>query len=160
MELLSRLSLMLAAARFTDQEVMALAKQVKTIEDAELVRLVRSIRIDAEMSNALSGSAVGDASQRTSKHNRPVGEDVVANIQRLLVDEAGLTKIAAAQALVNKLRRRNPTGAVVPYNSKDGFARWLNQIAQEYSLSEILHAAASIRSSRVHSRGDDWLDEL
>jgi hypothetical protein len=151
--------MMLVAARFTDREIANLVQQLQGIEPVDLIHLVESLRRRIDASNLLSDSPVGAQPQVPATVQEPMGDEIAEQIQRLLVSEAGLTKIAAAQTLTDALRRRHPKEVVVPYNTKDGFARWLRQLAMVYPLSEILHVAASVRNSRIHSRSDDWLDK-
>ena len=153
---LSRLCMLLAAMRLSEVELIALLRELR---DAPLPQILSHVHkykslLDQEsLSVQLPVEPVDPSSARES----PISEEITSQIERLLVREAGLTKAVAAQALSAALLARNPRGTPAPFNAKDGFSRWLKQLALDFSPSEILHAAAMIRSSRVHAQGDDWL---
>lgn len=152
-----RLSLILAASNLSDEEITSLLRHVRSTPIAEMLSDIRvdralidegPISLQAPTPSGKSEFAVGEL----------MGKEVAAQIERLLISEAGLTKAGAAQALQVALLPRHPDARNYPFDSKGGFSRWLRQVASDISMSEILHAAAMIRNSRVHSNGDDWIN--
>lgn len=153
-----RLSLILAASNLSDEEITSLLRHVRSTPMAEMLS---DIRVDRAL--IYEGPTGIQAPTPSRKSEPPVGElmgkEVAAQVERLLISEAGLTKAGAAQALQKALLLRHPEARRYIFDSKGGFSRWLRQVASDISMSEILHAAAMIRNSRVHARGDDWINK-
>lgn len=153
-----RLSMILAASNFSQEEITALLRHVRSTPIPEMlseIEVERSLLDEAPVSLQVPTST----KRPDASIGEPMGQEMTAQVERLLIQEAGLTKVGAAEALQTALLRRHPEARYHSFNSKDGFSRWLKQIATDISLSEILHAAAMIRNSRVHGRGDDWIDK-
>jgi hypothetical protein len=152
-----RLLLLLAGSGMTETELREVLSHIKDTPIRSIVE--RVLRLDpnaVEMASVVEDEVFPYRPVKTSAE--PDSTDVLNAIERLLVEEAGLTKSAAAFALHKWLQVRHPKRVVPAYQSKDGFAKWIRQLAGTFSLSELLHAASSIRNRRAHGQGDDWLD--
>ena len=90
-------------------------------------------------------------------HSLSIDRDAIDSIERLLITEAGFSKMGAAEVLSDALQKRHRGLFVPQFNSKDGFAKWLRQVANVVPLGELLHVAATLRNEYVHSPTDDWL---
>lgn len=155
-EPIARLALLIAAANYSDLEILDLFRRLQSLRVEDFSELVRSAQERNHQIPPTTQLAI-PIEEEKNVGTSPMDTDVAMQIERLLVKEAALTRVAAADALTKALRRRHPGRVQVPYKSKDGFSSWLKQLAGEFSLSEILHAAATIRSSRAHSQNDAWL---
>lgn len=172
----ARLILLLVAADFTNSEIVDLVDAVRDARPSELLKRVRAIRraigtsgqgdhstevnfpTAADMGNPSTGWPLdkrGNVSNDSATSE--ISQEVASGLERLLVNEAGLTKVRASELLANYLVERYPHRPIAPYNPKDGFTRWIKQVSRMFNPSEIMHAAAVIRNSRVHGDGDDWI---
>ena len=153
-----RLAVLLAAAGLRGSDVLALMRELRAMPSGQFMELFETALEQLDLASELSAVvAVSDVPNRGLEPSG-MSNDLAAQVERLLIGEAGMTKIEAARSLEAALqRRRGSTRAVPDYNPKDGFARWLRQLSQGFTLSEILHAASTVRNSRVHGQPDDWL---
>lgn len=147
-----RLVLLLAAGHFSDKEIEQLHQYIKNTPLDNILSDVKLVRRQFTE----TGEAPQLLPNLSSEQSNVLSNDSAQQIERLLVTEAGFSKMQAAELLAASLRKKGH--AVTPFNSKDGFQRWLNQIAAQVNLSLLLHTAATIRNSRVHGLGDDWID--
>lgn len=85
----------------------------------------------------------------------PLNDELAEKVQRLLIDEAHLTKTQALDLLSLAVRRRYPAVEVAP-DPKKGFAAWIRRLRTVVPESDLLHLATTIRNSLVHERPHDW----
>ena len=147
-----RLVLLLAAGNFSDREIEKLQQYIKSTPLENILADIKAVRRQF----AETGEAPQLVSSLPNEQSSVLSNDSAQQIERLLVTEAGFSKLQAAELLAASLKKKRY--AVSPFNSKDGFQRWLNQFAAKVNLSLLLHTAATIRNSRVHGLGDDWID--
>lgn len=155
---IARLALIVAAANYSDSEIRELVRRLNSLSIEDFAEIVRSAQEFGHQLSPMTQSAI-PVSEFKNLGASPMDAEVAMQIERLLVKEAGLTRLAAADALTKALKRRHAGRIQVPYKAKDGFLSWLKQLANEFSLSEILHAAATIRNSKAHAQDDAWLNK-
>jgi len=149
----NRLIALIAASKMSDEEIQEAKFFLHTTSLQDFLRHVRTAR------RSLFGEEPAPIAVVASTVPETVlSADVVIQLERLLVGETSLTKAEAVRLLSSVLKRRYPKTEFPEFNSKDGFRRWLNQVAEQVPLGELLHVAASIRNTRVHSQPDDWID--
>jgi hypothetical protein len=155
-QLLRKFSLLLAAMDLSDQEIAALLRHLR---DQPLDVLIAQLREDRDvLLKQVKMPLPIIRSASLAEEDTSSGSDIAAQIERLLVVEARLSKAQAAQALRNALTARHPAAEVAPFASKEGFGRWLKQLIQIFPIAELLHVASAIRNSRAHGTDDDWLE--
>lgn len=146
----NRVCLLLAAAGFSEREVREFANCL--IEDGPgtllhqftYVRdMLRGIHLE-QLETTLEHTAVTQTSAGT-----------LSKVERLLLDEAGLSKGAAVDLLMIEFRKRYPTKRL-PSESRKGFAAWIEKLSVVIPESELLHVATQIRNSFVHQTPSDW----
>ncbi|MDP9990379.1 hypothetical protein J2W28_000238 [Variovorax boronicumulans] len=149
----SRLIALLAASKMNDEEIQEARAFLTTTTPDNLLLHVKKARqvLSVEEPTPI-------ALQAKQTLSNVLSADVATQLERLLVHEASLSKSEASRLLTSALTRRNRKLSLPNFNSKDGFRRWLNQVAECVPLGELLHAAAAIRNTRVHTQPDDWID--
>ena len=153
--LIKRFEVLLAATQFSEQDIAAIYHHLRATSLEEFIRQIRTHQIFIDDHQIGSAVVTRPAEE---KIDAPLGGDVAAQIERLLILDSGLQKSEAALLLTETIKKRHPKSPIVQFNSKDGFRRWLNILSYQIPLAEILHAAATVRNSRVHAKNDDWLD--
>jgi hypothetical protein len=84
-------------------------------------------------------------------------EMVVSKVLQLLIDEARLTPLLAADALGQALSKSpGEPPELPPFRAKEGLRAWLRRVAAHIPSSELLHHASSIRNSAAHIGQPDW----
>ncbi len=154
-----QLAMLLAASGFTEADVEALMGELRTTKVTDILDWFSADRGRLGQQATSSQVALPTEVDENAVPDSPVmGAELAKEVERLLLIEAGLTKGEAAIALTRALRKRSPSfRRIPPFNSKDGFGKWLRDLSFAFPLSEIMHTAAIIRNSRVHGVGDDWL---
>lgn len=148
--ILDRVSVLLAAAGFTEREAREFANSVAEVgpniflEHFSYARdMLRSIHL--EQLERRSGHT---AAARTSS-------GTLSKIERLLLEEANLPKRVAIDLLSKQVQKRYPSKQLPP-ESRKGFAAWIEKLSFIVSESELLHIATQIRNNFVHQVPSDW----
>lgn len=171
----ARLAMLLAAADFTEDEVLQLVRAIRDVRPSELLNRVhvyrhvlrddlpvlRNAAVSVSPAQPESEGPLGSKGPQPDslEPNQGMSDEIAAQVERLLVGEAGLPKLRAAERITESLMKRYPRRMVPTYNPKDGFPRWLKLLSRTFSASEIMHVAAVIRNTRVHGRSDDWIEK-
>lgn len=149
----SRLIAFLAASKMNNEEI----EEAKIfLSNASLKEIL--LHINEARSTLLGETPKPITLEANQVLDNTLSADVVTQIERLLIYEAALNKSEAALLISASLKRRNRKLSIPEFNSKDGFRRWLGQVANCVPLGELLHAASAIRHKRVLSQPDDWID--
>jgi hypothetical protein len=78
-------------------------------------------------------------------------------IDNLLRKEAGLSASQASTILIEEMQKLEKyNNAFFPQLGKQGFRRWIEQLSNYASYSEILHIAIKIRNKFLHESETDW----
>ncbi len=81
--------------------------------------------------------------------------ETAMKIERLLIQDAGLTRLTAIERLSDELHRRFPK-ILIPPESRKGFHTWIQKLSALIPEKELLHIAAKIRNRSVHEPPSDW----
>lgn len=81
--------------------------------------------------------------------------DTIMKIERLLLQEAGLSKSTAIHLLSNELMMKFPN-APIPHESKKGFYSWVERLINFIPEKDLLYIATNIRNKIVHDAPIDW----
>ncbi|MCK9638143.1 MAG: hypothetical protein M0R41_17875 [Methylobacter tundripaludum] len=146
-----RLCFLIASAGFREEELSDFVAALKESAPSEFANDVSSAR---RIILASSRKSHGDAVAKDRKVGSPA-ETLEEKVVQLLVIDAGLSRGAAADALLNSIRNKYPD-IFLPNFGKMGFGEWIRKIAQRLSPSEILHFASIIRDQHVHDINNDW----
>lgn len=156
-----RLVALLAASGFNEADAMLMFRDARLLSMSEFLDMFQTER--ERLAYPQTRTAVQDSDDLVGEGatEPTLTPDVAQQIERLLVGEAGLTRLAAARELQRTLAVGAPAAAeeLPPFNPKEGFSKWLSQVSRTFTLSQLLHAAASVRNERVHSKPDDWLEK-
>lgn len=155
--LLRHFTMLMALSDLSEDDILDLMRQLRTAGTSEILNRVEADREYLQR----QGRLLSSSGAHTDRHDTrlELGSDEVKQIERLLVRETGISKAEAAELLTKELKMRHPSAAVPLFIPKDGFARWLRQLTQQFPLSEMLHVASALRNKRVHGVGDDWLEK-
>lgn len=139
---------LLAASAFTEREIKEFAY---TLEERNVARFIIDIlyqrkqiqdsNFDFDLNNPYSHSTFED--------------EVNEKIERLLLIEAGLTKMQAIEKLSNELHKKHDK-LILPRDTKKGFSAWITKVSEIVSPSELLHLATYLRNSFVNEPPKDW----
>lgn len=141
-----RLILVLAASQIPEDDVFDALKALEKMGASQVTKLVYSYRREIQ--------SVGTHLLRGTEFGAPYLQ-VVEDIYRLLISEANIPATDAGRLLYLSLSRNSKS--IPPFRAKEGFRRWLTQIAKKMPPSELLHHATKIRNQAVHNeRATDW----
>jgi hypothetical protein len=155
---INRLTMFFASSGMSDEHVLDLLRQLHTLTPDEIILRIHLDRdyLNSSLQQSRSMLDLGTDAVRSSAG---FDSDALKQVERLLVVEARLQKLDAAELLAAELLRRNRSVSIPTFNPKEGFAKWLRQVSSSFPLAEILHVAAALRNRRVHSAGDDWIEK-
>lgn len=142
-----RVCALLAVAEVRMSDVLdfyrTMHKRGPEVVQQDMMRLQRTLSVNNERGGEMVriGSSASD--------------EVAEKVQRLLFEEAHLSKTHAIELLSSEVRRRYPS-VEIPSDPKKGFASWIRRLAGAVPESEVLHLATAIRNSRVHDLPQDW----
>lgn len=145
-----RLCALLAAAEVRQSDFLELARALaqrspeSVYQDVLKMRALLSLFPDDGADDVVSATEGGSTDE--------VGEKV----QRLLFDEARLSRSEAYELLSMEILNRHPAIALPGMDPKKGFAHWVRKVANVVPDSELLHIVTTIRNSFVHERPQDW----
>lgn len=142
----SRIALLLAASDISSYEIRQFERWMENNSHGRLVKLIEKLRDLADASPG-SGSVIPQMSR--------IPDEVVPRVQRLLIDEGGLSK-GVAMRLIDEALRDEGYSVDVSSNNRISFARWLDRVSSSVSPSVLLHIATKLRNERVKSSDSDW----
>ena len=97
---------------------------------------------------------------KTSAEDARIAEHMpmIKSVERLLLQEAGLSKSTATRALISELRNVPTEYGYLSSPAKVSFRSWLARIGEDVSDSRVLHVASRIRNEVVHGSKSvsDW----
>ena len=140
---------LLAASAFREREITEFSQAIHQLGPKAFMDDVMSMR---RAMSSLQGDVPYDVPSRAPVE---ASSEIVARIERLLVDETGLPKAAAIDILSSELRMRFPN-QIIPSESRRGFQVWIHRLTNIISEKELLHLATAIRNRYVHERPSDW----
>lgn len=147
-----RMAMLLAAARFTDREIMEIQQRMASADPYEIIELIKEYR---EQENPIStGRTAPIRMQVKSDHNWSVGE----RVERLLKIDAGLSsreavKLLSSALVAEKLIHRNH----LPDLSKKSFSYWADKLSLMIDPKELLRVATQVHNQVVGNNQIDWL---
>jgi hypothetical protein len=150
-----RLAFLLAASGLSERAIQDSLREVELLGADAVARRVRALR------HAVTTR--GSDLFRTESDTYEVGADrerdeVAAKVSRLLISEAQLSSVEAA----DRLRKALITAPhllpneIPAFKPKQGFRSWIRRVAGAVPPSELLHHASKIRNSAVHFKPSDW----
>lgn len=145
---------LLAAAGFSENELESIRLEIAQSGPFGFLDTVHAMRVSLEKAGQQSEHV---ESVQPSRPEKDDSSELTHRIQRLLIDEAGLSKRDAAAALSNALRSRRPSLEVPLFVSKDGFSSWIGKLLDVVPPSELFHVATMLRNGFAHGVLDDWL---
>lgn len=144
-----RLCALLACSNFSEKELIEFADAVVQEGGRRFAKDVVRIKTTLDSSHR-----VGYATYREiPPPNRING--VGEKVERLLLEEAGLSKAVAVRLLTDELKSRFPRVAIPP-ESRKGFRQWIRRLSTMATESDLLHLATTIRNKFVHEKPADW----
>jgi len=142
-----RICALLAAADFLQDDLAEFAHILRQKGARGVYQDIARLKADLNLT-------VGEREEHSSSES-PQTDELAEKVQRLLFDEARLTKLQAFEMLSTQIRTRHP-GLDVPPDPKKGFSAWVRRLATFIPESELLHLATTIRNAFVHDRPQDW----
>lgn len=140
-----RLVLLLAASQIAEEEIFEALKTAERMGASRVTESVYSFRKELR--------AIGPRMLRGTEYDVPHLQ-IVEDVYRLLIIEAGIPATDAGQLLYSSVSKNSKN--IPQFRAKEGFRRWLTQIAKRLPPSELLHHATKIRNQSVHGASPDW----
>jgi len=146
--------LLLAASDLSATELRTFFKTIDRLGASRMLQ-----KIDAIRNLALSGEL--EAPSRLSGFDRERMSDfdlVISNVERGLLNEAGLSKAEATRLLWSELLGRGLDGVNLPSPNKIAFRLWLARVLDVVPESLVTHLASKIRNEILHGHKSpsDW----
>ena len=153
----ARIIALLAAARISPREVDEFIGFARTMSRNEIAAYMREFERSIGMEERAGPFKPSYFSKIVASSNleRFSGLGLEANVERLLLHEAGLSKLEAVEALTREIIRKYP-GKKVPSESRKGFSAWVSKLSKIISESEILYLATKVRNLYVSDAPGDW----
>ncbi len=126
---------------FSDKELEMLFDYLKADNIEEMTSTVKKIR------KIIAHSSYNRNSY--SDHYNSIEENRSIEVERLLIEDANLTKLEAMNLLASRFNiALNP-------NPNLSFNKWIERLGEKVGWSELLHIAHLIRNDRVHGKPDN-----
>lgn len=96
---------------------------------------------------------------RSSRRSYPVSADsgsISQRVEKMLLEEAGLSKIQAVELLLSELHSEYGSAESLPSYNKISFKTWLERISQRVGASKLLQIASRVRNNVADKSNTHW----
>jgi hypothetical protein len=145
-----RICRLLAASGYRESEIVEFIEHALSVGTTSVLSTVRELR-----RREADSSAFLDLTDKPTNRIIPSATDVPSKIQRLLINDARMSRTAAIAALTEELRQQFPM-LEIPSESRKGFTTWIRRLSETVPEKNLLFLATTIRNRIVHEAPSDW----
>lgn len=155
---ISRICLILAASDLSLSELKAFTKWLDEAGTGALSAAIEGIREAADATRPQKADRSRAGRTQPSYAVSSPTDETIRKLENILLNEAGLGKVKAAEQLSDRLSEQYGDAANIPDYRKLAFATWLRRVLEQVAPSDILHVAIKLRNELAHGgKGtSDW----
>ena len=152
---IGRICLLLASADLSLSEVRSFARWVEKNGAQRVVATIERLRHVADEDDTPVRSYFSSI-RANQEANAGRHSELSTKVERLLIEEAGLTRWEAAKLLRSELESEPNVEERIPDPGRTAFKSWIDRVAEAVSESVLLHVVTRLRNRLVHTNRPDW----